>query len=103
MAHLLRPHNLSDHEKLEMLYKSDPLGGRKPSQMLASTLVYRPFGMEQTIMFQYMLLQRLPVTLRTLLREQEPGNIRSLVARVDKLWATHKPQSHDLVASCGHS
>jgi hypothetical protein len=29
--------------------------------------------MEQTIMFQYMFMQRLPVTLRTLLGEQEPG------------------------------
>ncbi len=86
-----------------MLYKVDPLDVRKPSQMLASILVYRPFGMEQTIMFQYMFLQRLAVTLRTLFREQEPGDIGSLVARMDKLWATHKPQSHDLVASCGHS
>jgi hypothetical protein len=103
MAHLLRHHNLSDHEKLDVLYKSDPLGGQKPSQMLASMLVYCPFGMEQAITFQYMFLQRLPATLRTLLREQEPGDIGSLVARVDKLWATHKPQSHDLVASCGHS
>jgi hypothetical protein len=45
-----------------------------------------------------MFLQRLPVTLQTLLWEQEPGNIRSLAARADRLLATHKPQSHDLVA-----
>jgi len=32
-------------------------------------------------MFQYMFLQRLPVTLRTFLGEQEPGDIRSLAAR----------------------
>ncbi len=29
-------------------------------------------------MFQYMFLQRLPVTLRTLLGEQEPGDIKSV-------------------------
>ncbi len=34
------------------------------------------------------------MTLRTLLGEQEPGDIRA-----DRLWATHKPQSHDLVAN----
>jgi hypothetical protein len=37
--------------------------------------------------------------LQTLLGEQEPDDIRSLVARADKLWATHKPQSHNQVAS----
>jgi hypothetical protein len=49
-------------------------------------------------MFQSMFLQRLPVTLRTLLGEQEPCDIRSLVARANRLWATHKAQSHDLEA-----
>jgi hypothetical protein len=53
-----------------------------------------PLAMEQTIMFQFLFLQRLPVTLRTLLGEQEPGDIRSLAARADRLWATHKLQSH---------
>jgi hypothetical protein len=46
-----------------------------------------------------MFLQRLPVTLRTLLGEQEPDDIRSLAARADKLLATHKQQSHNLVAN----
>jgi hypothetical protein len=45
-----------------------------------------------------MFLQRLPVTLQTLLWEQEPGDIRSLAAGADRLLATHKPQSHGLVA-----
>ena len=48
--------------------------------------------------FQFLFLQRLPVTLQTLLWEQEPGDIRSLAAGADRLLATHKPQSHDLVA-----
>jgi hypothetical protein len=98
-AHLLETHTLSDHKNLDVLYKSEPLGGQKPSYMLAIILAYSPSGMEQTIMFQYMFMQRLSVTLRTLLGKQEPGDIRSLAARADKLWATHKPQSHDLVAN----
>jgi hypothetical protein len=67
--------------------------------LLANMLAFCPSGMEQTIMFQYMLLQRLPVTLRTLLGEQEPGDIRSLAARGDKLWATRRQQSYDVVAN----
>jgi hypothetical protein len=100
-SRLLETHTLSHHEKLEILYKSEPLGGRKPSQMLASMLAYCLAGMEQTIMFQFLFLQRLPVTLRTLLGEQEPGDIWSLADRADRLWATHKLQSHDLVAQVG--
>jgi hypothetical protein len=83
---------LSDHEKLDVLYQPEPLGGRKPSQMLASMLAYCPAGMEQSFMFQNMFLQQLPVTLRTLLGEQEPGGIRSLASRLDRLWAIYKPQ-----------
>jgi hypothetical protein len=98
-SRLLETRTLSDHEKLEILYKSEPMGGQKPSQMLASMLAYCPAGMEQTIMFQFLFLQRLPVTLRTLLGELEPGDIRSLAVRADRLWATHRPQSHDLEAN----
>jgi hypothetical protein len=58
-SRLLETHTLSDQEKLDVLYKSQPLYGRKPSQMLASMLAYCHAGMEQTIMFQYMFLQRL--------------------------------------------
>jgi hypothetical protein len=73
-SRLLATHTLSDQEKLDVLFKSKPLGGRKPSQMFANMLASCPSGMEQTIVFQYMFLQRLPVTLWTLLREQEPGD-----------------------------
>ncbi len=45
--------------------------------MLASMLAYCPAGMEQTIMFQFLFL----------------------AARADRLWATHRPQSYDLVAN----
>jgi hypothetical protein len=64
---------LSIQEKKNILFKSEPLGGRKPTQMLANMLAYFPSGMEQqSIMFQYMFLL---VTLRTLLEQQEPGDI----------------------------
>jgi hypothetical protein len=76
-ACLLETLTLSDHEKMDILFKSEPLGGQKPSQMLASMLVYCPSGMEQTVMCQYLFLQRMPVTLKTFLGEQQLGNIRS--------------------------
>jgi hypothetical protein len=45
--------------------------------------------MEQTIVFQYMFLQWLPVILWILLGEQEPIDIKSMATRADKLCATH--------------
>jgi hypothetical protein len=37
-AHLRETHTLSDHKNLDVLYKSEPLGGQKPSYMLAIIL-----------------------------------------------------------------
>ncbi len=47
---------LSDQEKLDVLFKMEPLGGRKLSQLLASMLAYCLSAMEQISMFQYMFL-----------------------------------------------
>jgi hypothetical protein len=89
---------LSDQEKMDALFQLGPLGDRKPSQLLASMLSVCPSGMELQPVFQYLFLQRLPPTLRTLLGEQECGDIRALAALADRLWASHKPQPHEVMA-----
>jgi hypothetical protein len=95
---LLEAHVLSDQEKMDALFQLGPLGARKPSQLLASMLSVCPSGMELQPVFQYLFLQRLPQTLRTLLDEQECGDIRALAALADRLWASHKPQPHEVMA-----
>ncbi len=77
---LLEAHLLSDQEKMDALFQLGPLGDRKPSQLLASMLSVCPSGLELQPIFQYLFLQRLPQTLRTLLGEQECGDIRALAA-----------------------
>jgi hypothetical protein len=57
-----------------------------------------PSGLELQPIFQYLFLQRLPQTLRMLLGEQECGDIRALAALADKLWTSHKPQPHEVMA-----
>jgi hypothetical protein len=57
-----------------------------------------PSGLELQPIFQYLFLQRLPQTLRTLLGEQESGDIRALAALADRLWASHKPQPNEVMA-----
>ena len=95
---LLEAHVLSDQEKMDALFQLGPLGDRKPSQLLASMLSVCPSGIELQPVFQYLFLQRLPQTLRTLLGEQECGDIRALAALADRLWASHKPQPHEVMA-----
>jgi hypothetical protein len=95
---LLEAHVLSDQEKMDALFQLGLLGDRKPSQLLASMLSVCPSGMEVQPVFQYLFLQRLPQTLRTLLGEQECGDIRALVALADRLWVCHKPQPNEVMA-----
>jgi hypothetical protein len=51
-ARLLETHTMLDQEKLDVLFKMEPLGGRKLSQLLASMLAYWPPTVEQMPMFQ---------------------------------------------------
>jgi hypothetical protein len=88
-AQLLDIHQLSDYEKFDMLSKMEPMGGRKPSQLLHAMLENCPVGMEKHLSFHYFFMQRLPQALRTQLGEVQPGNPRALAARADKLWSVH--------------
>jgi hypothetical protein len=47
--------------------------------------------MELQPVFQYLFLQRLPQTLRTLLGEQECGDIRALAALADRVGRPTNP------------
>jgi hypothetical protein len=56
-----------------MLVKMEPMGGRKPSQLLHAMLEFCPLGMERHLSFHYFFMQRLPQALRTQLGEVQPG------------------------------
>ncbi len=95
---LLEAQVLSDQEKMDALFPLGPLGDRKPSQLLASMLSVCPSGMKLQPVFQYLFLQRLLQTLRTLLGKQECGDFRALAVLADRLWPSHKPQPHEVMA-----
>ena len=97
-ARLLETHQLSDYEKWDTLVKMEPMGGRKPSKLLADMMEYCPAGLETTLPFHYLFTQRLPQALRTQLGEVEPGDPRALAARADKLWAVHASPSASVAA-----
>jgi hypothetical protein len=88
---LLEVHQLSDYEKFDVLIKMEPMGGRKPSQLLHAILEFFPVGMEKHISFHYLYMQRVPQTLQTQLGEVQLGDPRGLAARADRLWSVHAP------------
>jgi hypothetical protein len=74
---LLDIHQLSDYEKFDMLFKMEPMGGRKPSQLLHAMLLYYPPGMERQLSFHYF----------------QPGDPRALAARADRLSSVHSSKA----------
>jgi hypothetical protein len=95
---LLNIHQLSDYEKFDALVKMEPMGGRKPSQLLHAMLEFCPLGMEWHLSFHYFFMQRLPQTLRTQLGEVQPGDPRALAVRADRLWSVHSTKAAGTVA-----
>jgi hypothetical protein len=87
---LFRGHVLSYQEKMDALFQLGTLG-----DLMLSVC---PSGIEIQPVFQYLFLQRLPQMPRTLLGEEECGAIRALAALADRLWASHKPQPHEVMA-----
>jgi hypothetical protein len=73
-----------------MLFRMEPLGGRKLSELLAAMLELCPRGHETSIFFTHLFLERLPAELRIMLGEDNHQNPRDLAKKADSLWALHK-------------
>jgi len=100
---LLASHLLTDFQRVEQLLAMEPLGDRKPSQLLAAMLEVCPRDEHGSKLFVALFLQRLPRELRVLLAHDDHSNLRQLAAKADQLQAFHKQQGHELVAAAGES
>jgi hypothetical protein len=96
-AVLIASHVLSNYQQVKMLAKMEPLGGRRPSEMLTAMLELCPRGEEGSTFFFF--LQRLPREIRVQLADENPADLRVVADKADKLEALHSPQSHDMVAA----
>jgi hypothetical protein len=68
----------------------EPLGGRKPSELLASMLELCLQGHETSIFFTHLFLERLPAELRITLGEDDHQNVQALAKKADALWFLHR-------------
>ncbi len=87
---LLESHQLNDYKRVAMLFRMEPLGGSKPSELLAAMLELCPRGHETSIFFTHLFLERLPAKLRIMLGEDNHQNPRDVAKKADSLWALHK-------------
>ncbi len=87
---LLESHQHNDYQQVSLLFRMEPLGGRKPSELLAAMLELCPRGHEISIFFTHLFLERLPAELRILLGEDDHQNPRDVAKKADSLWALHK-------------
>jgi hypothetical protein len=87
---LLESHQLKDYQRVSLLLRMEPLGGRKPSELLAAMLELCPRGHETSIFFTHLFLERLQAELRIMLGEDNHQNPRDVAKKADSLWALHK-------------
>jgi len=76
----------------------EPMGDKKPSQLLAAMLEICPRDEHGSKLFAALFLQRLPRELRVVLAHDDHTNLRQLAAKADQLQAFHKQQAHDVAA-----
>ena len=84
---LLASHQLTDFQRVELLHAMEPLGGRKPSELLADMWELCPANQHENIFFAMLFLQRLPRDIRVLLTHEDHGDLRRLSAKADQLVA----------------
>jgi site-specific DNA-cytosine methylase len=84
---------MTDYQKIAALHKMEPIGGQKPSELLASMLELCPRGHETSIFFTHLFLERLPAELRITLGEDDHQNVRALAKKADSLWSLHGMKS----------
>jgi hypothetical protein len=93
---LLASHELSEFQRIELLFKMEPLGSRKPSELLSHMLEICPRGEERNRFFIFLFLQRLPKELRSHLNDSEQDPVK-LAAKADRKWALHSHEQHGSV------
>jgi hypothetical protein len=95
-AALVASHTMSDYQKVDMLMAMEPLGGRKPTEMLAAIQWLLP--PQDKAFFAWAFIQWLPCEVLILLAQDDTLHMRKLAEKAVALMALHQPQHHDITA-----
>jgi hypothetical protein len=83
---LMAAHQLSDYQRVVLLSKVEPLGARKPSDLLVG-MTELCSSQHLDSQFFFFFLQRLPREIRVLLSEKDPKDIWRIAEKADRLVA----------------
>ena len=99
-AALLTANQLTSYQKAELLFSAEPLGDRRPSELLSELMeLVRP-GEERSHLFAMLFLRRLPAPIRLLLTEDDHEDVQALAEKADRCAASlHKQQVGSLCSS----
>jgi len=86
---LLSTHALTTYERVEQLLDMQPLGGQRPSVLLAQMKRLIPPGEEKSVLFRCLFIKRLPREIRLALAEDQFSPVEALAARADSLVVHH--------------
>jgi hypothetical protein len=96
---LLAHHSLDTFQRVEQLMDIGPLGGLRPSVLLAQMRQLLPPGEENTVLFRCLFLRRLPREIRLALAEDRFSPVAALAARADSMIVHHDPAVAAAVAA----
>ena len=82
---LLQLYEKGERARCRKLVDLPPLGGRRPSEMLAEMSTMCPRGEQNSNLFRYMFYFRLPPRIQELLGEDDQSSVVELAARADTL------------------
>jgi hypothetical protein len=82
---LLQLYEKGERARCRKLVDLPPIGGRRPSEMLAEMSTMCPRGEQNSNLFRYMFYFRLPPRIQELLGEDDQSSVVELAARADTL------------------
>ena len=85
---LLVAHQLTSYQKAEKLFSSEPLGDRRPSELLSEMLELVYPGEERSLLFTMLFLHRLPAAFRRHLTKDDHEDVRALANKADRCAAS---------------
>ena len=86
-ARILQVHALDEYQRVEKLVELPPLGGQRPSELLAEMMQLCPADEEGSKFLRVLFLTKLPRDIRLVLSEDRFSPIAALAARADSMAA----------------
>ena len=92
-AAILSTHQVTEMQRMELLFNMDHLGSKRPMDLLSEMLELVKPGEEKTQLFAMLFIRRLPPQVRVQLTEDDYSDLRALAAKADRCTAFLARQS----------